>query len=80
MTIKKIIFITDRVEETNLDYVRNTGAILILKKPENSSINKLEKFKTEYKYKKVANNVKLLFQLKLTNFIYLPIIKKDLII
>ena len=73
MTIKKkLYFIIDRVEETNLDYVRNTGAILILKKPENSSINKLEKFKTECTRRGinlyVANNVKLLFQLKTNKF------------
>ena len=49
MAVKKscLYFIIDYPGEVNLDYVRNIGAILILRKPENSSLNELKKFQTE---------------------------------
>jgi len=74
MTVKKsyLYFIIDYPEEVNLDYVRNIGAILILRKPENSSSNELEKFQTECSRRGISlyigNSVKLLFQLKINKF------------
>ena len=74
MALKKnyLYFIIDCPGEVNLDYVRNIGAILILRKPENSSLNELEKFKTECSRRGISlyigNSVKLLFQLKTNKF------------
>ena len=74
MAVKKscLYFIIDYPGEVNLDYVRNIGAILILRKPENSSSNELEKFQTECSRRDInlyiGNSVKLLFQLKTNKF------------
>ena len=74
MAVKKncLYFIIDYPGEVNLDYVRNTGAILILRKPENSSLNELKKFQTECSRRGISlyigNSVKLLFQLKTNKF------------
>jgi thiamine-phosphate pyrophosphorylase len=74
MALKKsyLYFIIDYPGEVNLDYVRNTGAILILRKPENSSLNELEKFQTECLRRGISlyigNSIKLLFQLKTNKF------------
>ena len=74
MTVKKsyLYFIIDYPEEVNLDYVRNIGAILILRKPENSSLNEHKKFQTECSRRGISlyigNSVKLLFQLKTNKF------------
>ena len=74
MAVKKscLYFIIDYPGEVNLDYVRNIGAILILRKPENSSSNELEKFQTECSRRGVSlyigNSVKFLFQLKTNKF------------
>ena len=74
MAVKKscLYFIIDYPGEVNLDYVRNIGAILILRKPENSSSNELEKFQTECSRRGISlyigNSVKLLFQLKTNKF------------
>ena len=74
MAVKKncLYFIIDYPGEVNLDYVRNTGAILILRKPENSSSNELKKFQTECSRRGInlyiGNSVKLLFQLKTNKF------------
>ena len=74
MAVKKscLYFIIDYPGEVNLDYVRNIGATLILRKPENSSSNELEKFQTECSRRDVSlyigNSVKLLFQLKTNKF------------
>tara|TARA_B100001123_G_C15269555_1_gene1009760 strand:- start:1270 stop:1845 length:576 start_codon:yes stop_codon:yes gene_type:complete len=74
MVIKKssLYFVIDRPEEINLDYVKNIGSILILRKPEDSTLHKLEKFQKGC-FKRgidlyVANNVKFLFKLKTNKF------------
>ena len=72
MEVKKkhIYFLIESPKDVNLDYVKNTGAILILRKPENSSLNSLKKFHKNCLSKNidlyVANNVKILFKLKST--------------
>jgi thiamine-phosphate pyrophosphorylase len=74
MAVKKsyLYFIIDYLGEVNLDYVRNIGAILILRKPENSNSNELEKFQIECSRRGISlyigNSVKLLFQLKTNKF------------
>ena len=74
MPVKKsyLYFIVDYPGEVNLDYVRNIGAILILRKPENSSLNELKKFQTECSRRGISlyigNSVKFLFQLKINKF------------
>jgi len=74
MAVKKncLYFIIDYPGEVNLDYVRNIDAILILRKPENSSSNELKKFQMECSRRGISlyigNSVKLLFQLKTNKF------------
>ena len=74
MKVKKkhIYFLIESPKDVNLDYVKNIGAILILRKPENSSLNSLKKFHKNCLSKNidlfVANNVKILFKLKSRKF------------
>ena len=74
MTFKKIYFFISRTNEINLDYVKKTGAILILRNLKETNIKKLKRFARNCKRNKitffVANNLKLLFLLK-TNNLYI---------
>ena len=74
MTFKKLYFFINRIDEINLDQVKKTGAILIIRKPEKNSHKNLRNFVLNCRKKKisffVANNVKLLFSLK-TNNLYI---------
>tara|TARA_B100001029_G_C15007611_1_gene422110 strand:+ start:679 stop:1254 length:576 start_codon:yes stop_codon:yes gene_type:complete len=76
---KNLYFVIDYPKEVNLDYVRNTGANLILRKPENSSINELIKFQKNCSSRGIelyiGNNIKILFRLK-TNKLYLSAYNK----
>ena len=58
--------------EINLDYVKKTGAILVLRNVEKISISVLMKFKINCHRRKidffVSNNIKILFLLKTNNF------------
>ena len=64
--IKKfhLYFITEKLEELNLDYVKKIGAILILRNPEKLRLNDLKKFKSKCTQRKIdlyiANNIKIL--------------------
>ena len=72
MVSKKIYFFIDKINETNLDQVKKTGAILILRRPKNISYKNLKKFAVNCKNKRidlfVANSVKYLSLLKTNGF------------
>ena len=74
MVSKKIYFFIDKITEINLDEVKKTGAILILRQSKNISYRNLKKFASNCKSKRidlfVANNIKLLSLLK-TNRLYI---------
>ena len=74
MTFKKIYFFISRTNEINLDYVKKTGAILILRNLKETNIKKVKTFAKNCKKNNitffVANNLKLLFLLK-TNNLYI---------
>ena len=65
-------FFTDELRELNLDYVKKTGAILILRNPERFNLKDLKKFNDICKSKNISlfipNNVKVLFYLKTDRF------------
>ncbi len=65
-------FIINNLNELNLDYVKKTGAILILRNPERFKILKLKEFKKNCSRRNIqlyiANNIKILFLLKTNNF------------
>ena len=67
-----LYFITEELEELNLDYVKKTGAILILRNPEKFKLVRLKKFSKECSKRNIKlfipNNIKILFFLKLNNF------------
>ena len=67
-----LYFITEELEELNLDYVKKTGAILILRNPEKFKLVRLKKFSNECSKRNInlfiPNNIKILFLLKLNNF------------
>ena len=69
---KKIYFFIDKIDEINLDQVKKTGAILILRRPKNISYKNLKKFAVNCKNKRidlfVANSVKYLSLLKTNGF------------
>ena len=72
MVTKKIYFFIDKIDEINLDQVKKTGAILILRRPKNISYKNLKKFAVNCKNKRidlfVANSVKYLSLLKTNGF------------
>ena len=67
-----LYFITEKLEELNLDYVKKTGAILILRNPEKFKRKHLEKFNSECSKRNIAlfipNNLKILFLLRSNKF------------
>ena len=69
-----VFFIIEKLDDLNLDYVKKTGAILILRNFKEIDKGGLKKFARDLKKNKisffVANNIKLLFLLK-TNNLYL---------
>ena len=74
MTTKKfnVYFITEKLNELNLDYVKKIGAILILRNIDNFNHKDLKKFINNCSKRNiqffVSNNVKLLFLLKSNKF------------
>ena len=72
MASKKIYFFIDKITEINLDEVKKTGAILILRQSKSISYKSLKKFASNCKSKRidlfVANNFKLLTFLKTNRF------------
>ena len=72
MVSKKIYFFIDKINETNLDQVKKTGAILILRRSKNINHKSLKKFALNCKSKRidlfVANSLKLLSLLKTNKF------------
>ena len=72
MLSKKIYFFIDKINEINLDQVKKTDAILILRTSKNISYKSLKKFALNCKSKRinlfVANNLKLLCLLKTNRF------------
>ena len=67
-----LYFFINKLDELNLDYVKKIGAILILRNTEKLRLNDLIKFKNKCSQNKIdlyiANNVKLLFLLRVNNF------------
>ena len=65
--IKKfhLYFITEKLEELNLDYVKKIGAILILRKPNRFKRNELKKFNDKCTKRNInlfiPNDIKTLF-------------------
>ena len=72
MVSKKIYFFIDKINEINLDQVKKTGAILILRQSKNISYKSLKKFASNCKNRRidlfVANSFKLLTLLKTNRF------------
>ena len=72
--IKKfhLYFITEKLEELNLDYVKKTGAILILRNPDKFKQNDLKKFNNRCTERNISlfipNNIKTLFFLRSNKF------------
>ena len=68
----KLFFITEKLDELNLDYVKKIGAILILRNIYNFDKKKLEEFNKNCNKRNisifVSNDVKTLFLLKSNNF------------
>ena len=70
MTVQKnyLYFLVNNPNEINLDYVKKTGAILVLRNVEKIDISVLMKFKINCHRRKidffVSNNIKILFLLK----------------
>lgn len=62
----------NKLDEINLDYVKKTGAILVLRNPEKMKLKDLKKFRNRCTQRKIklyiANNVKILFLLKTNKF------------
>ena len=69
---KKIFFLINKLNEINLDYVKLTGAILVLRNTEEISIEELKKYKNELNRRRIvffiANNLRALFAMKANNF------------
>ena len=72
--IKKfhLYFITEKLDELNLDYVKKTGAILILRNPNKFNRNDLEKFNNKCTKRNInlfiPNDIKTLFFLRSNKF------------
>ena len=71
MKRKYLYFFINKLNEINLDYVKKTGAILILRNPERLNLKDLKKFKNKCSRRKIylyiSNNVKILFSIKASN-------------
>tara|TARA_B100001540_G_C15735994_1_gene609914 strand:+ start:688 stop:1266 length:579 start_codon:yes stop_codon:yes gene_type:complete len=69
---KKIFFLINKFNEINLDYVKLTGAILVLRNTEKISIKELKKYKNELNRRRIvffiANNLRALFAMRSNNF------------
>ena len=67
-----LYFITEKLEELNLDYVKKTGAILILRNPKKFKQNDLKKFNDKCTKRNISlfipNDVKTLFFLRSNKF------------
>ena len=67
-----LYFITEKLDEINLDYVKKTGAILILRKPDKFNRNDLKKFNCKCTSRNIGlfipNNVKILLFLRSNKF------------
>ena len=67
-----VFFITEKLNELNLDYVKKTGAILILRNIEKYKNEELKKFNKHCLQRNIdlfiPNNIKTLFFLKSDNF------------
>ena len=62
----------NKLNEINLDYVKKTGAILVLRNPEKLKLKDLKKFRKGCTQRRIglyiANNIKILFLLKTNRF------------
>ena len=62
----------NKFNEINLDYVKLTGAILVLRNTEKISIKELKKYKNELNRRRIvffiANNLRALFAMRSNNF------------
>ena len=62
----------NKLNEINLDYVKLTGVILVLRNTEEISIEELKKYKNELNRRRIvffiANNLRALFAMKANNF------------
>ena len=78
---KLLFFFIDRLNEINLDYVRNIGAILIVRKPDNFNEKSLKKLQSDCLRRNIplyiGNNIKTLFKLN-SNRLYISAYNKDL--
>ena len=67
-----LYFLINKLDEINLDYVKKTGAILVLRNPEKLKLKDLKKFKDRCTQRKInlyiANSVKILFLLNTNKF------------
>ena len=67
-----LYFITEKLDEINLDYVKKTGAILILRNPDKFNRNDLKKFNYKCTSRNIdlfiPNNVKILLFLRSNKF------------
>ena len=67
-------FFIEALKEVNLDYVKNIGAILILRNPDNLNLTKLKKFKKKCSERNIdlyiSNNIKILFKIR-SNKLYI---------
>ena len=74
MIFKKnnLYFFIEQLSEINLDYVKNIGAILILRKPNNYNLQELMKFQKMCTRRSIhlyiSNDVKILFKIKSDKF------------
>ena len=53
MKRKYLYFFINKLNEINLDYVKKTGAILILRNPERLNLKDLKKFKNKCSRRKI---------------------------
>ena len=76
---KLLFFFIDRLNEINLDYVRNIGAILIVRKPDNFNEKSLKKLQSDCLRRNIplyiGNNIKTLFKLN-SNRLYISAYNK----
>ena len=67
-----LYFLINKLNEINLDYVKKTGAILVLRNPEKIELRDLKKFNRKCLQRKInlyiANSVKILFLLNTNRF------------
>ena len=80
MTKKNYLyFLINESDKLNLDLIKKTGAILVLRNPEKIGLSQLKKFSLRCAQRKIdlyiANNVKILFYLK-TNKFYISAFNK----